>query len=380
LVPEALLAVSCRDGTVVPQFLGAHDHPWLRTVLDEHARFRGRPRRELDERLREALPCAAPAAKLRLAVHVLRRLWPSERPCGLPPRLVRAAVFSEASRSRHEPTAVLERVALRQGLSPTALRAGLFADLPGEQLLDAPPRSLDASTLAVRVNLALAQGLVLRASHVRLTASDGVRRVVRLAKLHGLICTAEPRGGAGPLDLGTVRALPLDARLRTGAREPPAGARVASAVSARRGLRARAAAARAPARVGSSDLHGRRARRFDSRVEERFARDVARLAPGWSVLREPEAVPAGASLVFPDFALEHRYDGRRWLAEILGFWSPEYVARKLAGLNAAGITNLVPCVAEGRNCCEEALPPLARVVRYRRWVDAQAVLRAIGDG
>jgi predicted nuclease of restriction endonuclease-like RecB superfamily len=95
------------------------------------------------------------------------------------------------------------------------------------------------------------------------------------------------------------------------------------------------------------------------------------------VLREPEAVAAGATLIFPDFALEHRYDRRRWLVEILGFWSPDYVARKLAGLRAAGIRNLVLCVAEGRNCGEGALPADARVVPYRRWVDAGAVLRAI---
>jgi predicted nuclease of restriction endonuclease-like RecB superfamily len=131
--------------------------------------------------------------------------------------------------------------------------------------------------------------------------------------------------------------------------------------------------------IGRPIFPGTEPRRFDSRVEERFARDVARLAPEWNVVREPEAIPARGSLVFPDFALEHRHDGRRWLVEILGFWSPTYVTRKLAGLRAAGIPNLVLCVAEGRNRAEDELPPLARVVRYRRWVDAAAVLRAIQE-
>ncbi|MCW5891123.1 MAG: DUF790 family protein [bacterium] len=122
-------------------------------------------------------------------------------------------------------------------------------------------------------------------------------------------------------------------------------------------------------------------RRFDSRVEERFARDMARAAPEWDVVREPEAVPAGASLaVFPDFALKHRYDGRRWLVDILGFWSPAYVTRKLTRLRAAGIPNLVLCVAEERNCGEDDLPAAARVVRYRRWVNVGAVLRVMGEG
>ena len=70
----------------------------------------------------------------------------------------------------------------------------------------------------------------------------------------------------------------------------------------------------------------------------------------------------------------------RWLVEILGFWSPAYVARTLASLRAAGIPNLVLCVADDRNCAADELPPMARVVRYRRWVDPAAVLRVIEEG
>jgi hypothetical protein len=68
----------------VPRFLGAHDHRWLRFLRDAHARFRGRARRALDERLQERLPCTASAGRLRLAVHVLRRLGPTARPRGFP--------------------------------------------------------------------------------------------------------------------------------------------------------------------------------------------------------------------------------------------------------------------------------------------------------
>ena len=49
---------------------------------------------------------------------------------------------------------------------------------------------------------------------------------------------------------------------------------------------------------------------FDSRLEERFARDVARLAPDWDVIREPLPLQAGASLIFPDFLVRHRIHPR----------------------------------------------------------------------
>jgi hypothetical protein len=52
---------------MVPHFLAAHDHPWLRCLLEEHERFVGRPHRELDARLRDPLPYESPPGKLKLA-------------------------------------------------------------------------------------------------------------------------------------------------------------------------------------------------------------------------------------------------------------------------------------------------------------------------
>jgi predicted nuclease of restriction endonuclease-like RecB superfamily len=118
-------------------------------------------------------------------------------------------------------------------------------------------------------------------------------------------------------------------------------------------------------------------RRYDSALEERFARDFCRIAPDWDVLREPEPVKAGNTLIFPDFALQNRRDGRRWLLEIVGFWTPEYVARKLALLRAAGLPDLILCIDEERSCEDADLPASARVVRFRRRIDAGAVLRVV---
>jgi uncharacterized protein len=68
---------------------------------------------------------------------------------------------------------------------------------------------------------------------------------------------------------------------------------------------------------------------------------------------------------------------RRWLLEIVGFWTPEYVARKLARYRSARLPNLILCIDEDRNCSNADLPPSARVVRYRRRVDPTAVLRMV---
>jgi predicted nuclease of restriction endonuclease-like RecB superfamily len=120
-------------------------------------------------------------------------------------------------------------------------------------------------------------------------------------------------------------------------------------------------------------------RLYDSRIEERFAREFRRLAPDWDVLREPEPVVAGSRLVFPDFALQHRYDAsRRWLVEIVGFWTPDYVRRKLALYREARIANLILCIDAARACEEGSLPAGAVIVRFRRRIDAGAVRRIVG--
>ena len=93
MLPEALLPCSIQGNVVLPHFLAEHDHVWLRVLLEEYARFVGRRQRELDEHLREPLPCASPAVKRRIAIHVLTRHWGSRRAATIPPRRARATVL-----------------------------------------------------------------------------------------------------------------------------------------------------------------------------------------------------------------------------------------------------------------------------------------------
>jgi len=188
LLPEALLPCSIHGNVVLPHFLGEHDHPWLRVLLEEYGRFVGRRQRELDERLRAPLPCASPPAKRRIAIHVLARHWGTRRIATIPPRRVRAAVFGEAARAYAERAAVVASVAGTLGVTVTELTEALFADLPGERLVAAPAEVLSPGELALRTNLAIGQGLLFRSTAVLIDMEGNARAVVRHAKLRGLIC------------------------------------------------------------------------------------------------------------------------------------------------------------------------------------------------
>jgi hypothetical protein len=95
-------------------------------------------------------------------------------------------------------------------------------------------------------------------------------------------------------------------------------------------------------------------------------------------VREPEPLRAGGTLIFPDFLAQHRIlRDRRILIEILGFWTPDYVTTKLARLRESGIRDIILCIDEDRACGAGELPEHWSVVRFRRRLDAAAVLREI---
>ena len=62
----------------------------------------------------------------------------------------------------------------------------------------------------------------------------------------------------------------------------------------------------------------------------------------------------------------------------MGFWSTDYIMRKLTLLRQAGINNLILCIDETRLCGDEQLPANARIVRLRRRIDPRLVLAAAG--
>lgn len=381
---EAPGSYSVVAGRLVPRFLGEQDHPWLRGLLEERERFVGRSQRDLDVRLREPLSCDGPPGKKALAVRVLAQLGRDVRQAAVLPRQARALVFTEAARITEGRPVVLRRVADSLGVTPEQLERSLFADLPGERLVAALPGPLSPGQLALRANLTLVRGLLFRATAITIEAEGNARALVRQAKLRGLICTVSgrPSGADALLEVSG----PLALFRRTLLYGQALGHLVPLLAWCRR-FRLKAACvlgderAELELRTGDPIFPADEPRRYDSRLEERFAREFRRLAPDWDVLREPEAVAAGATLVFPDFALQHRHDSsRRWLLEIVGFWTPEYLSRKLALYRSARLPNLILCIDEARACAEGDLPGGAAVVRFRRRIDPEAVRQLVDPG
>ncbi|MGZ4850130.1 MAG: DUF790 family protein [Candidatus Bathyarchaeia archaeon] len=69
---------------------------------------------------------------------------------------------------------------------------------------------------------------------------------------------------------------------------------------------------------------------YDSSVEVDFASQFQAVTSGWVLRREPEPVIAGKQVIIPDFSLEKA--GIKIYLEIVGFWTEEYLLRKIEKL------------------------------------------------
>lgn len=378
------------------RWLAEPDHVWLRALIDEYERFVGRRRRELDQRLREPLPSPAPVSKLKLAIAVLDRLFGDHVQSAVPPPSARALLFGLAAAAPRGSPSDQEEVwtaaAKQLDVGRADLGEALFADVPGERRLTAPAGAVSPGEVALRANLLMVQKLLRRSFLVNVRLEGHARAIVRHAKWRGLICTVQPQAAFDPHEAGahaeSGAVLSISGPFSLFARTLVYGRALGELVPhlawcTRYRLEARVELGGAVRRitVGTGDpiwpAHAPRA--FDSRLEERFARDFRKAAPGFDVIREPEPVRADGTLIFPDFALVPRdRPSESWLLEIVGYWTRTYLARKLAKLRSAGLDRLILCVDEQRNCGSTELPPGATVIRYHRRIDPAAVLRAMG--
>jgi predicted nuclease of restriction endonuclease-like RecB superfamily len=374
----ARVPYSVRSGTARIDYLGAHDYGWLSAVLAEFERFEGRRWRELEARLREPFAAPLDPRKLHGAVQVLRSLFGGAR-CGRAGAVrARRELFDLAASLSFSRAEILAEAARRLAVSPERLEEDLFGDVREERRVAPPERGTEPSELALRVNSRFARSILEGASEVEVEIHENVRSVVRQARLRGLLVTvpADSDSSRSRLSISGPFALfrhthlygrALAELVPLVARSPRFSLSAWCFVSGER--------VRFVVRSGDPLFPAENLRVFDSRLEEKFARDMARLAPDWQLVREPEAVPALGTLVFPDFLLYHRLDPkRRFLVEIVGFWTPQYVSRKLEALRDARIENLILLVDEARRCSEADFPPDARVVRFQRKIDAAKLL------
>jgi hypothetical protein len=100
---------------------------------------------------------------------------------------------------------------------------------------------------------------------------------------------------------------------------------------------------------------------FADRVDFTWSVHRPHTVIGWAI---GEVLLLGDNVMIPDFAFTHKEDGRRALVEIVGFWHPEYLRRKLEKVRAAGRDDLILLVYEGVNLTDDRLQDVPGEVLY----------------
>jgi predicted nuclease of restriction endonuclease-like RecB superfamily len=389
LIPPRLIVADVHEDTVLPRYLGTRDEVWVRAIVAELDGCVGRPAAEVEAHL---AACGARLASMHGIAgrvmagirHELAGTWCWRVESRIPPVLARRQLFHAGARSEGPVrlgaparSAAIDEASAALGVTGEELLASLFADWPRARRLVAPAQIPSASDVVDRYNLSLLQALVARSTSVTIRVRELLRSVVRYAKLQRLICSFESADGitalclSGPLSLfrQTTKYGRALAQFVPSAMSTVGWSLEATCAFDSRLLKLRADATDRLARGHALP------RDADSAVEAALVRDVRRLGEGWTLDREPACVQANGALAFPDFYLGHGDTGI--LVEVVGFYTPEYLERKMRLFEAMRGTPLIVCIDEALACGRDDIVA-SGVLRYRKRIDARALL-ALAD-
>jgi predicted nuclease of restriction endonuclease-like RecB superfamily len=297
------------------------------------------------------------------------------------PATIRQRVFAQGPVFRtidlfhqHTRDDVLAAVAGEFGVDPELVAYLLFADRPAEYVLVDTGPDWTPSALIARYNLELARGVLYWARVMHIDVFDSYKDFWRYLKLFKLMFWASPKpeggyhveldGPISPFVTSTTRygrqfaaflpALLLCDRwqMRADVRPPQFDSVLTYHLNDQAPL----------------SSHFRRSGDFDSRMEADFAAEFhakfGDTRQGWELTHEDEVILLGDTVMIPDFTLTHRKSGRRAVIEIVGFWHPEYLRRKVEKVRAAQRGDLILLVYEGVNLTPASLEDVPSQVLY----------------
>lgn len=394
MLPAELLVARVRRGRLYPLFLRMAEEELyvaeeLLRIFEEHV---GRRRGELEASLEEleetAFRLGVHYKVVRGLAHLLLRGATFSKPIqGLDPVRVRLEVFRRAGAlgaalSEDERKSVLRNTAKALGLPEGVVERALAAVHEEEQVLESF-RPVSPEQLIREYNLSAAQTALFRALGVTLSlvaSGTEVKHLLRWVKRLGLMYMASKHGEELVLELEGPASL-LRQTERYGTRLAKLlplvlGAerwRVSARVKTRRGpVLFELDSSSAPPLPGPAPPEGVE---FDSSLERDFYRSFSALGSGWEILREPEPLVVGGSVLIPDFAFEK--DGIRVYMEVVGFWTPGYLRRKLEKLRALRDIRMIVAVDEEGACTHGFAELPHTVITFRKKIPVDRVYRLL---
>ncbi|TKX74600.1 DUF790 family protein [Halorubrum sp. GN11_10-6_MGM] len=401
-----------REGEVRPLFIDMSDEQYRETaatLIDLFESHLGEPKGDLEAAIDELTVDDTDYKIVQGLAKLLKDECDFKQQAAVEPREIRQRLFERANDSYpivRQPTLgedtqkleVYSAVADELGISLEACYRGMYADLDdnkrlvrfGEQTVDGyDEEESDTSTtkltgnseqeydqteqtvdwLLARYNLALAQAVLYDASEMRIRVWDHFGTVFSYVKLFGLMHRIYPIDVDGTRvdskDDAAGYEAELDGPVSLFRKSQKYGIRMANFLPAlplcdRWEMNAEildddATRTSHQFTLDTTDglvSHYSTGQQFDSDIERTLARKWERANTEWELQREDDVFDLGDEVMIPDFAIEHP-DGRRAILEVVGFWTPEYLASKLAKIRHVDADNFVLAVSERLDCADE---------------------------
>lgn len=353
-----------------------HDEAWISTLLDVVERSLDEPWRVLEERLERAR--LASSHDVRSILIALKRVVGGRTERIRVARTLRERILGVPALDASEREARIAAAADALGIAAEDVESMLWADLSRERPVALPRGRPQPLQLAALANLDRVQAAVRRAQEVRIELRDDANELIRTAARYGLLASARHCETttilqvAGPLALFHAtavygRALAalvpllsdhawLSFEIVEPVREPHQPPRSVYLLP--------------PLLLPPVPVTKRR----KPTVGQRLARQL--LDAGFEIQREPPPIARGEELLFPELAVIDAATGQRWLVEIVGFSTDEYLAHRLASYDASHDRNVLLCVDAERSP-HVAAGGRARIVPFRRHVELDALVAAM---
>ncbi|MFC7080973.1 DUF790 family protein [Halorussus caseinilyticus] len=387
MLTKDLLRVSRAGGGYHPQFAGRRHRPLAARVLGTYQGHVGEPRERLDAALSDLEGEADHFKLVRGFAKLLEREALFETRAEVPPERARRAAFETAeevgvvSESERAEALTTASQRLAANADPESVADSLYADLDERQVLTEFDARWSPDELLAQYNLSLAQTALFDATEVRVRTSDPkalVSAVKRLRLLYEIRKTGAGREvvvtGPDALFRSTRRYGTRFARLlRTVAKadEWTLSATVDDYGTERTLSLSDDDPVAVPGTEPVADVS------FDSGVEADFAARFESLDLDWDLTREPEPLETGARVMIPDFAFDYEHADFRVFFEIMGFWTPEYVEKKLGQLETVEDVEMLVAVDESLGVGEDIEARDHRAISYSGTIRLKEVRDAL---
>jgi len=350
------------------------DLDWVSEVVDVVSTAVGQPWRVALDRLADTGRAEQPRAPVRYSavVSAIQRVLGGRGRNAPKARAARSLVLGVPVLTAAEREARIAFAAHELEVTCAAVETLLWSDLPRERPVELPHGRPSEFDVAAMANVHLLQRAMMRAQTVTLRVWGDAGNLIHTAAARGLLTTLAC-GARGEIRIDIVG--PIALFHRTGVYGRALAGLIPLLADCERfelELLSRgqdhfytvevASPVLLPPVPGSMALP-------DSGVLK-LTKELARIARGIVVTPRPPPIAAGTSLLCPDLVLER--DGRAVFVELIGFWTVEFLANKLALYREAGIHDVAFCVDEARGCTKDKLPSDLPIVRHTKQMTAAA--------